>query len=73
MRRISNKEITTDFFGGKNCNTYGRKNEQQSNFLDLQRTQTNVIVANKFRSFKQAKNQTYAFNKKKWTMTKEGP
>ena len=25
MRRISNKEITTDFFGGKNCNTYGRK------------------------------------------------
>ena len=57
MRRISNKEITTDFFGGKNCNTYGRKKKkQQSNFLDLQRTQTNVIVANKFRSFKSAKN-----------------
>ena len=57
MKRIVNKENTTDiFFGGENCSTYGRKKKKKSNFLDLQRAQTNVIIANKFRSFKSAKN-----------------
>lgn len=55
MKRIVNKENTTDIFLGENYNTYGRK-KPQSNFLDLQRAQTNVIIANKFRSFKSAKN-----------------
>ena len=56
MKRIVNKENATDIFLGENYNTYGRKKKTQSNFLDLQRAQTNVIIANKFRSFKSAKN-----------------
>ena len=57
MKRIVNKENTTDtFWGGKLQYIWQEKKKtKQSNFLDLQRAQTNVIIANKFRSFKSAK------------------
>ena len=56
MKRIVNKENTTDTFsGGWKLQYIWQKKKKQSNFLDLQRAQTNVIIANKFRSFKSAK------------------
>lgn len=60
-KELSTKKTQLTFWG-KNCNTYGRKT--QSNFLDLESPQTNVIIAIKFRSLKWAISEWYAFNKK---------
>lgn len=74
MRRISNKEITTDFFLGKIAiHMAEKKHNSPISLIYKELKQMSSLQTNSDHLNQQKIRGMHSIKKKKWTMTKEGP